>query len=198
MHLPRMLLAALLPLAALTAPALVAPAAAAVDNSQPGPFIDTLARDGFTALRSSNRTAAKTQFRQLLSQHFAVDAIGDRLIRRWRPTITPAQYQAYRAAMPNFIVNTYADRLFEYSDATLKVVRTQDNGDGAAVLSQVTKPGAQPITAVWTVTKTPSGYKVTNLTVAGINLALTQTADFDAYVQRNGFDALVTFMKSRG
>ncbi|WP_157217619.1 MlaC/ttg2D family ABC transporter substrate-binding protein [Flavisphingomonas formosensis] len=198
MRLHRTLIAALLPLASLAAPVLVAPAAAAVDNSQPGPFIDSLAKDGFAALRSSNHTAAKAQFRQLLSQHFAVDQIGDRLIRRWRPTITPAQYQAYKAAMPTFIINTYADRLFEYADANLKVVRAQQSGDGAAVLSQVTKPGAQPITAVWTVAKTPAGYKVTNLTVGGINLALTQTADFDAFIQRKGFDALVAFMKSRG
>ncbi|MBV9372044.1 MAG: ABC transporter substrate-binding protein, partial [Alphaproteobacteria bacterium] len=34
-------------------------------------------------------------------------------------------------------------------------------------------------------------------TVSGINLVLTQTADFDAYVQKNGFDKLVAFMKSR-
>ena len=78
------------------------------------------------------------------------------------------------------------------------MLRTTPAGDNAVVSSQVTRPGAQPINAIWTVVKTPSGYKVSNLTVAGINLALTQTADFDSYVQRNGFDALVAFMKSRG
>ena len=52
--------------------------------------------------------------------------------------------------------------------------------------------------AIWSVTKTPQGYKVSNLTVAGINLTLTQAADFDAYIQRNGFDKLVAFMKSKG
>ena len=29
-------------------------------------------------------------------------------------------------------------------------------------------------------------------------VAVTQAADFDAYIQRNGFDKLVAFMKSRG
>jgi phospholipid transport system substrate-binding protein len=32
--------------------------------------------------------------------------------------------------------------------------------------------------------------------VAGINLSLTQEADFASYIQKNGFDALVAFMKS--
>ncbi len=182
----------------LTAPMLVAPAEAAVNNQEPGPFVDTLSEEGFTLLRTGNKVAAKAQFRTLLSQYFAVDAIGDRLIRRWRPKITPAQYTAYKAAFPNFIIGTYADRLFDYARADLKVVRTVPQGTSAAVMTQVIKPGSSPINAVWTVDKVGGGYKVSNLTVAGINLAVTQAADFDAYIQRNGFDKLVAFMKARG
>ena len=37
---------------------------------------------------------------------------------------------------------------------------------------------------------------VNNLVVAGVNLSLTQEADFASYISKNGFDALVTFMKS--
>ncbi|MFW2830024.1 MlaC/ttg2D family ABC transporter substrate-binding protein [Sphingomonas sp. ID0503] len=178
----------------------VTPAAAAVDNSDPGKFVDTLTDEAFGVLRKAgaNRNAARTQFRSLLSQHFAIDAIGDRLIRRWRPTITPAQYTAYKAALPNFLIGAYADRLYDYANADLKVIRAVPRGTSAAVQTQVTKPGAQPINAVWTVDKVGGGYKVSNLTVAGINLAVTQQADFDAFVQRKGFDALVAFMKSKG
>lgn len=182
-----------------TAPIAIAPAAAATINTQdPAQFISGLTEQGFAALRSGNKAAAKTQFRTLLAQHFAVDQIGDRLIRRWSPKITPAQHSAYKAAFPNFIIGTYADRLFEYANATVKVVRTQTAGNGAAVVTQVVKPGAAPINAIWTVEKIGGAYKVTNLTVAGINLALTQTADFDSYIQRNGFDKLIAFMKARG
>jgi phospholipid transport system substrate-binding protein len=133
----------------------------------------------------------------LLGQYFAVDQIGDQLIRRWKPQITPAQYQAYKAALPGFIVNTYADRLYDYANAQVKVVRSVERAGGAAVVSQVTRPGANPVTATWTVQKQGGGYKISNLNVAGVNLVLTQTADFDSYVQKNGFDKLVAFLKSR-
>jgi phospholipid transport system substrate-binding protein len=43
-----------------------------------------------------------------------------------------------------------------------------------------------------------TGYKVQNLTVSGVNLAVAQGADFDSYIQRNGFDRLIQFMRSRG
>lgn len=183
--------------AALATPLAVAPAAAQVNSQDPGKFVDSLASTGFGALRGE-RSAARGKFRSLLAQHFAVDAIGDRLIRRWRPRLSQAQYAQYKAAFPNFIIGAYADRLYDYSDASLKVVRVQNQGANAAVLTQVVRPGARPVQALWSVTRTPRGYQVTNLTVGGVNLAVTQAADFDSYVQKNGFDALVAFMKRRG
>ena len=193
-----LLAAAAISLSSLAIPTLATPALAAVNDQQPGPFVDTLSAEAFKALRSGNRTAAKSQFRTLLSQYFAVDAIGDRLIRRWSAKITPAQRASYKAAFPTFIVGTYADRLFDYANADLKVIRAIPQGDSAVVQTQVTKPGARPIAAVWTIDKIGGGYKVSNLTVAGINLAITQASDFDSYIQQNGFDKLVALMKSRG
>lgn len=178
--------------------AAIAGPAHAVDTSDPARFVDTLSDEGFAALRSGNKAAAKAQFRTLLAQHFAVDAIGDRLIRRWSPKITPAQRAAYKAAFPNFIIGTYADRLFDYARADLKVIRAIPAANGAKVLTTVTKPGARPVNAEWSLDKVGSSYKVSNLTVAGINLSLTQAADFDAVIQRQGFDALVALMRKRG
>lgn len=193
-----MLGAALLGVSSLALPVVTAPAAAAtVDNSDPSHFIETLSGEAFRVLHTGTKASARTQFRQLLGQYFAVDEIGDRLIRRWRPQITDAQYQSYKAALPGFIISTYADRLYDYANAQVKVTRAVPGGNGAAVMSQVIQPGQQPINAIWTVEKSGGGYKVSNLTVSGINLVLTQTADFDSYVQKNGFDKLVTFMKSR-
>lgn len=188
-----------LALAGVTTPLLATPAQAAAINTQdPGQFIDGLTQQGFAALRSGNKSAARSQFRTLLAQHFAVDQIGDRLIRRWAPRITPAQHAAYKAAFPNFIIGTYADRLFDYAKASVKIVRVQQAGNGAAVLTQVTNPGSSPVNVVWTVERIGGALKVTNLTVAGVNLAITQAADFDSYIQRNGFDKLVAFMRTRG
>ncbi|MDB5686380.1 MAG: toluene tolerance family protein [Rhizorhabdus sp.] len=190
--------AAIIGTATLVAPVMTAPAAAAVNNQDPAAFITSLSDEALGILRSSDKVAAKAKFRSILTQHFAIDAIGDRLIRRWAAQITPAQNAQYKAAIPNFIVGTYADNLWDYSHATVKVIRTTPAGSGVNVTTQVQKPGAQPITAVWSVAKIGDGFKVTNLTVANINLAVTQGQDFDAIIQRKGFDGLLAMMKSRG
>lgn len=191
------LVAGAMAIAGISTPMLTAPAAAAINTQDPVQFVNGFATEGFAALRGGNRAAAKAEFRRLLAQYVAVDAIGDRLIRRWANQITPAQKAAYKAAFPTYIIGTYADRLFDYARADFKVVRSMPAGTGVDVTTQVTKPGAQPITAIWSLGKASSGYKVTNLKVAGVNLALTQAADFDAIIQRQGFDALVQMMKAR-
>jgi phospholipid transport system substrate-binding protein len=184
--------------ASLAVPFAAMPAQAAVDSSDPQRFVQTLTTDAFAAMKTGNKAAAKAQFRTLLSTNVAVDQIGDRLVRRWLPTITPAQKAAYKQALPTYIVGTYADRLFEYADATIKVIRAQPAGGGVDVTTQVIKPGQQPIPAVWSVSQVGGAWKVANLRVAGINVAMAQAADFDSVIQREGFDALVKRMKARG
>ena len=176
-----------------------APSAATAGDAAATPFVQSLADDAFAVLRdkSLSKTASRNKFRTMLQQNVALEDIGNRLIRRHRATITPAQYGAYQAALPEFVLNAYADRLYDYADATVKTIRSVGRGPYTDVFTRVTRPGAQPVDAVWQIKKAASGkYLVNNLTVSGINLSLTQEADFNAYVQKNGFDALVTFLKS--
>ena len=183
--------------AGLAAATLAAPAAAQINNQDPARFVQGIATTGLSSLKG-DKAGARGRFKALLSQHFAVNAMGDQLIRRWRPKISDAQYKAYSAALPGFLVGTYADRLYNYADANVKVVRVQNQGSNAAVLTQISKSGAKPVNVIWMLVKTGNGYKVSNLNVGGVNVAMAQRADFDSYVQRNGFDALVNFMQRRG
>lgn len=176
-----------------------APAAAATADPAAASFIDRLSGDAFAILRDKSlpRDAARTKFRAMLQDNVALTEIGNRLIRRQRASLTPAQYQAYLAALPEFILNAYATRLYDYADAKVTILRTTPRGTSTDVVTRVAKPGAQAIEAIWQVRKGDDGhYRINGLSVAGINLTLTQEADFSAYIQKNGFDALVAFMKS--
>jgi phospholipid transport system substrate-binding protein len=183
--------------AGVVVPLLPATAQVRIDNSDPARFVDTLSDAGLGALRSGNRTAARAQFRTLLAQHFNIDQIGDRLIRAHIARITPQQRAAYKAAFPSFLINTYADRLQQYARADVKVIRVAPAGNTAQVMTQVVQPGASPINATWTVDRTSGSWKVSNLTVAGINLGITQANDFNSVIQRQGFDGLIRLMQSR-
>lgn len=175
-------------------------AASAASPGDPAarPFIEKLVGDGFAVLRdkSLTRAASRARFRAMLTQNVALDDIGMRLIRRQKAALTPAQLEAYRAAFPEFVLNAYADRLYDYADAKVQVQRTLGRGPYTEVYTRVTRPGAPPIDTIWQVKGDGGKLLVNNLVVAGVNLSLTQEADFTSYITRNGFDALVTFMRS--
>ena len=199
-------IAILLASAAVATPAasLAAQTTAPAENGKAaGAFISDLSQRAYAVLRdkSNDKNDVRAKFRALLKENFAVTDIGNRLIRRHVRTINKQQYQAYQSAFPDYVVDTYTDNLFEFADSELKVMRTVPRGTRGTidVYARVTRNnGAQPIDSIWTVKKNQNGkYVVDNLTVAGVNLSLTQEADFTAYIQKNGFDALVQFMKDR-
>ena len=182
-----------------TAPA-AAQATAQATIADPGQFVIDLTTRVFAVLNEPiAKDAMKAKFKTMLRQNFAVEQAGQRLIRRYRPQLTSAQLSAYDAVLPDYIVNAYADRLINYREATVQVVRTQPRGTegNVDVFSRVSTPGKQPFDVIWMLQKAPDGrWLIGNLTVAGVNLALTQEADFTAYISRNGFDALVAMMKT--
>ncbi|MBC7986064.1 MAG: ABC transporter substrate-binding protein [Sphingomonadaceae bacterium] len=192
------LLAASLAIAGMAAPAALAPASAAVSQANPSAFVESLAGDTLVALRTGTQAQRRARFSQMLGEHFAVRAIGDRLITRWRSRITPTQYQSYQRALPGFLLGTYADRLSSYANARVEVVNATERSGDFFVATRVTNPGDSPVRVIWQLSREGARYRVVNMNVAGINLTLNQAQDFDSYIQRNGFDRLVAFMQSRG
>ena len=177
-----------------------AQAAAPAESVAASKFVDELSATAFAILKdkSLSKNQVRAKFRTLLHQNFALDDIGNRLIRRYRSQITPAQYSAYQAALPEFAINAYTDRLYDYRDADVQPVRTLPRGTKGDidVYSRVVKPGGGQFDAIWTLRPTGDKFQILNLSIAGINLSLTQEADFSAYIAKNGFDALVAFMTS--
>lgn len=179
----------------------LAAAATAEQQAEAAQFVETLSAEAFAVLRdkSLSREAARAKFRSMLRQNFALNEIGMRLIRKHRAGLTPAQLEAYRAALPDFIVNTYADRLYDFAESKVTVVRQIPRGSQGQVevFTRVADPkGGRPIDASWSVLPgRTQPWLIGNLTVGGVNVALTQEADFDSYIKANGFDALVAFMK---
>ena len=195
----------------LATPLVMAPAQASAEAATEaqakaaGVFVDGLADKAFAILRdkSIDRATGRAKFRTMLRQNFDVQMIGNKLIRQHMPpAITQAQYLQYQQIFPDYIVGTYADRLYDYANADLKVLRTRPRGTRGDidVVTRITMAGGgQPIDAIWAVRPDSSGrMMITNITVSGVNLTLTQEADFDSYIRRNGFDALLRFMREAG
>jgi phospholipid transport system substrate-binding protein len=190
------LIAALMVLVGALAPTI--PAAAAAD---PAAIISNL---GSRALEVLGKDATQSQrvarFRELLRQDFDVPGIGRFVLGRYWNQATEEQRAEFVKLFEDYIAMAYATRLAEYTGETFKVTGSRPDGDGAIVSSQILRPGgAPPVKVDWRLTGRNGAYKISDVSVDGISMAVTQRSEFASVIQHNGgqVQGLITMLRQR-
>ena len=177
-------------------------AAAAAPMEGPAQFIQTLATDAIEVLQSKDATLAErqTKFHALLKERFAVRTIGRFVLGRyWRRT-TPEQRGKYFELFADWIAKTYAVRFGGYTDERFDVTGTRTNpGDGDVFVgTRIAKPNSSvAYKANWRVRRINGSYKIIDVEVEGISMAMTQRAEFSSVTRREGIDGLLNILRER-
>ena len=163
------------------------PATAATDN--PSAFIADLGRQAIEILQTQEELPArKTAFSKLFTEDFDVPAIGKFVLGRYCKTATPEQQSQYLKAFGQYIVGIYATRFSNYSGEQFKVLGTKsEDAMTATVSSQILRPNGGPPYAIdWQVAKEGDRFKITNVMVENVSMALTQRQEFASVIEQNG------------
>ena len=110
--------------------------------------------------------------------------------KNWR-SATPEQQQALVKEFRTLLVRTYSSALTNYKDQTYEVKTADIKGDDASVKVEINQPGAQPIIIDYSLEKTPQGWKVYDVIVAGISLVTSYRSTFNNEINRSGIDGLI-------
>lgn len=140
----------------------------------------------------------KKQFRQLLRNNYDMKTIGKfALGRYWRPA-TEAQRREYLALFETMIVDIYSRRFADYNgqDFVVRGSRSDESGD-VIVTSAIVQPNGSEVKVDWRVRNKGEGYKVIDVIVEGVSMALTQRSDFASVIQRGGGDMNVLLVHMR-
>jgi len=193
----RCLLTAVLVLAAgAFAPAI--PAAAAAD---PAALISNLGSRALEVLgKNANQSQRVARFRELLREDFDVPGIARFVLGRYWNAATEEQRAEYVKLFEEYIALAYSTRLAEYTGETFKVTGSRPDADGAIVSSQIIRPtGAQPVKVDWRLTGRNGVYKISDVSVDGISMAVTQRSEFASVIQHNGgqVQGLITMLREK-
>lgn len=152
-------------------------------------FVDRMAQAGIGFLGNEALTEAqrKAEFRKLLNSSFDMDTIGRfALGRNWR-TATSAQKAEYQKLFKAMIVSVYSRRFSDYKGEKLEVGSARIDGNNDVVVSSSIVPAnGEKVQVDWRVRGKGGSYKVVDILVAGVSMALTQRSDFDSVIQRGG------------
>ena len=163
-------------------------------------FINQLGNQAIETLRAPSLTLEQreSQFRGLLSQGFDLRFIGRFVLGKYWRLATPAQQNDYLALFGEYVLQTYSARLGGYAGQSLTVVDArQANDKDVVVRTNIERPSGPPIIAEWRVRTTDGRFRIIDVAVEGISMAVTQRSEFAAVVQRDGIDGLLTILRAR-
>ena len=191
--------------AVLAAPCLVFAQSRGTAAAVPGAeaFISGLGRRGVTGLIGPGTSTIERsrRFRRLLVENFDVPTIGRFVIGRYWSVASEAERNEYMSLFTDMLVVTYADRFAEYQQGERVFVtgsRATQERD-IIVSSDVVRPGSGPAKVEWFLRRDGSSFKLVDVRVEGISMAITQRDEVASIISRGGgrVAALLQSMRQR-
>jgi len=118
--------------------------------------------------------------------------------RNWR-LATSEQQEALTLEFKTLLVRTYSTALSGYRDQVIeyKPLRLAPDATEVTVKSDVQQSGAERLTIDYDMEKTPAGWKVYDIKIAGVSLVTTYRGTFAGKVRDGGIDGLIKSLSDR-
>jgi phospholipid transport system substrate-binding protein len=168
-----------------------APSSATDPSGAPSAFVAELARKAFLSVDGGTPSSVdRRQLLQgLLDEDFDVPRIAGFVLGRHWQKASDAERQTFIAVFRDFMVRAYSHRFTEYSGRSLRVIGEQAQSATATVVyTEISQPSSgQPTKVEWRVIDR-DGYRIIDISIAGVSMALAEREEFASSLQRNGGD----------
>lgn len=152
-------------------------------------FVQKVAEEGIGFLRNADLTQEQRvqSFETFLSKHFDMRSIGRFALGTYWRLASKAQRSEYLDLFEVNVLRLYSGRFSEYKDQHVEVRKARKEGKlDTVVTSYVVAPGQPDIKLDWRLRKRNGQYKIIDVIVAGVSMAMTQRADYSSVIQRGG------------
>ncbi len=150
------------------------------------------AGDGAAALRSA-------RLEGLIRRGFDLDLTSQLVLGKYWNRASRAHRQAFKELFAQYLLHSYARHLKAYRVETLAIVSSNPVGK-SDFLVETRVEGAQgdePANPAWRLRRRDGGFKIIDVLVDGISLALTERSQFGSVIRRNGLDGMLSALRKR-
>jgi len=166
--------------------------ARALQATDPSNLIGSMVDDALTVIKNQqiSESDREQKFRSLLEQGFDIPRIARFVLGRYWAGANDQERQRFTTLFEDWIVHTYSARFTSYSGETVKITGARTESPISTVVqSQFVHPNnsGPPATVEWRVRKGNDGsFKVVDVAVEGVSMALTQRDEIAAVADRSG------------
>jgi phospholipid transport system substrate-binding protein len=164
-------------------------------------FVEGLGSQAADLLASSKIDGPATRraaLRTLIRESFNLELTSQFVLGKFWNTATPAQRTEFQDLFTEYLLNNYARHIATFKAETLVIVGSNAVGDRDVLVETKVESADGSTTPVWRVRVSDSGqYKIIDVSVDGVSLALTQRREFASVVNRRGLDGLLNMLREK-
>ena len=174
-----------------------AQAQAAVDAQKAETFVVQVTENGITDIINANISQAEKdkRFAKLFNNALDLDFIGQFVLGRYWRTATPQQRTDFIDAYRALNIKTWSQRFDEFKgkEFIFKGTTPSKSANQIFVNSVVPMEQGEPAKVVWRVKQTGDKFKIVDIIIENVSLAITARNEYTAYIKNNpgGIDALI-------
>jgi phospholipid transport system substrate-binding protein len=159
--------------------------------------VEIIAKD--KEIRSGNRAKLIEVIDAKVLPHFSFNSMTQLAMgQNWKGA-TPEQKKQLVDAFRTLLVRTYASALAAYSEQKFdyRPLRAKPIDTDVTVQVRVIQPGSQPVPIDYSMEKTPTGWKVYDVSVGGVSLVANYRTEFANVVRSSGIDGLIKDLQTK-
>ncbi len=160
-------------------------------------FVENLGSQAAVVL-ASGKADRRSALRTLIRDSFNLELTSQFVLGKFWNEATPVQRAEFQDLFTEYLLNNYIRHIGNFKAETLVIVGSNVVGD-RDVLVETSVESAEGLTnPVWRVRASAAGqYRIIDVSVDGVSLALTQRREFASVVNRRGLDGLLNMLREK-
>ena len=161
-------------------------------------FVNKFAVEAITILSDEtlNENDRNNKFANLVMSSIDINLISKFVLSKSWKTATDEQKEAYINAFKKYFINSYANKLNQYSGEKILISGSEEAGKYIIVNSNIVREGTDTlkISLKWRLLNKNGVIKIIDLNIEGISLVIAQREEFQSFLANNdgSLDALIT------
>lgn len=181
----------------------ISPVQAEINAAQAEAFVKKVTNEGIESIINANVSQAEkdARFAKLFNEALDLDFIGQFVLgRSWR-SATPAQRKEFISVYRQLNVSTWSKRFDEFKGKAFEFHGTTPSNSAGQIFvnSTVDMDQGAPAKVVWRVREKNGNYKIVDIIIENVSLAITARNEYSSFIKNNGgsVDALIANLKTK-
>ena len=163
-----------------------------VDFSEEEKFVEKFADEAIMILSSDDvdKKEKNDQFTNLVMSAIDLNLISQFVLSKTWKSATNEQKERYISAFKTYFINSYANKLDQYSNEKIIVNGAEEAGKYVIVDTNIVREGTDTlkINLKWRLLKKNGDIKIIDLNIEGISLVIAQREEFQSFLANNNGD----------